>query len=269
MKPIPLHPLLIASYVAAIAFEVFFPIIVGFFIHRRFGARWKFFLFGMLVFFVSQIILRIPLVQVTQSFLGNALQTSQFLLYTWFFVLAITAGLVEEIGRYLGYRFLIKEDKTWEVGLMYGAGHGGIESMLLVGGLVLLGLINIIVISVTDYSTVTLPPDQVAAIQAARQQIAGLDWWIPLLGAYERFITIFFQIGLSILVLQTFLRRSLSWLVLAIALHALVDFVALVAVPLIGTIWVEVVLTFTLPLSLAIIFYFRPRPPVAEPSPAA
>lgn len=268
MGPIPLRPLLIAAYVAAIVFEIFFPLIVGYFIHRRFGVRWKFFLFGMLVFFVSQIVLRIPLVQLTQSLLGKSLQSSQLLMYAWIFALSITAGLVEEIGRYLGYRFLVKDNKTWEVGLMYGAGHGGIESMLLVGGLVLLGLVNIIVLSVTDYSALNLPPDQVAAIQTARQQIAALQWWLPLLGAYERFITIFLHMSLSILVLQAFLRRSFIWVIYAIAYHTLANFVALAALPFVGVVWVEVVLTFTLPISLVIIFYFRPRPPAAEPLPA-
>ncbi|MCC7164480.1 MAG: YhfC family intramembrane metalloprotease [Anaerolineae bacterium] len=269
METIPLNPLLIASYVAAIAFEVILPLVVGFFIHRRFGVRWKFFLFGMLVFFVTQLLIRIPLVQLVQAYLGQTIQSSQTFLYAWVFALALTAGLFEEIGRYLGYRFLIKDNKTWEVGLMYGAGHGGLESMLLIGGLVLLGLINYIALSTTDFSALNLPPDQLASIQTARQQYAGLDWWMPLLGAYERFITIFFHIAMSVLVLQTFLRRSLSWLVLAIALHTLVNFIALVLAQLTSVLWVEVALTFTLPLSLALIFYLRPRPAPPGPAPAA
>lgn len=269
MQPITLNPLLVPAFIAAIAFDVIFPLVVGYFIHRRFGVRWKFFLYGMLVFFVTQMILRIPLVQILQGYLGEALQTNQFLLYGWFFALAITAGLFEEIGRYLGYRFLIKNDKTWNVGLMYGAGHGGLESMLLVGGLAVLGLVNVIALSNLDLTTAPIPPEQLPAIQAARQQIAALDWWMPLLGAYERFLTVFLHIALSILVLQTFLRRSLIWLVLAIGLHTLVNFVAVVAVPLVGVVWVEGLLTLTLPLSLVIIAYFRPRPAQPQAVPAA
>src|SRR5207237_8795386 len=106
-------------------------------------------------------------------------------------------GLFEEIGRWLGYRFLIKYDRTWRVGIMYGAGHGGLESMLLVGGLALLGLINVITLGTTDFSQMNLSADQLAQIAQARQQLAALDWWLPLLGAYERFVTLFFQIALS------------------------------------------------------------------------
>lgn len=263
-----LDPRLIPTFALAIAFEIIFPLVVGFVIHRRFGVRWRIFLYGALIFLLSQLLTRIPLVQLIQLFIAPALQSSQTLLYAWFAALAISAGLFEEIGRYLGYRFLLKNDRTWQAGLMYGAGHGGLESMLLIGSLALLGLVNVIAIANTDFSQLNLPPEQLAQIEQARRQIAALDWWTPLLGAYERFITIFFHIALSILVLQTFLRRSLLWLVIAIAYHALVDFAAVVLAQLVSTIWVEVALTVTFPVSLALIYYFRPVPPSENLVPA-
>lgn len=255
----PLDSRLISSFIAAIAFDVLFPLVVGFYLRRRYQVRWRFFLYGALIFLLSQLLTRIPLVQVAQGYLTPTLQASPTALYIWYAVLALTAGLFEEVGRYLGYRFLIKNDRTWSVGLMYGAGHGGLESMLLVGGLALLGLVNVIALTSTDFSQMNLPAAQMAQIDAARQQIAALDWWTPLLGAYERFITLFFHIALSILVLQCFLRGSLEWLWIAILLHAFVDLGALLLVPLIGAVWVEVVLTLLLPLSFGIITFFRPR----------
>ena len=250
-----MSPLLLASFIITAAFEIIFPIVVGYYIHRRFGVRWRFFLYGALVFFLSQLVTRIPIVQVAQAFLTPTLQSSQILLYLWFVVLALTAGLFEEVGRYLGYRFLVKDNKTWQVGLMYGAGHGGLESILLVG---ILGVVNIIVL-------MSLPPGQSFQVEAARQQLASLDWWMPLLGAYERFITLFFHIALSILVLQTFLRHSLVWLIAAILLHALVDFGVVTLAQFISSIWVEAALTLTFPVSLGIIYYFRPRTITTEP----
>ncbi len=271
-----LNPMLIGSYVVAILFEILFPIVVGFYINRRFGARWRFFLYGALIFFLSQIITRIPLVQITESIIGPTLATSETLVWIWLIVLSFTAGIFEEVGRYLGYRFLIKpDDRKWNVGLMFGAGHGGLESMLLVGGLVLLGLINVIVISTTDFSAANLPPEQLAQLEAVRAQIAGMEWWTPLLGAYERFITIFFQIALAIIVLQVFIRKSLLWLFAAILLHGVVNLTVITAVRFVGPLWTEVLLTIMLPISLAIIYYFRPQgddaaaPPAGAPAVAA
>lgn len=258
--------MLIATYGTAVAFDILFPLLVAFLIWRRFHVAWRFFWFGALVFLVTQMLIRIPLVQIAQSLLGEQLQGSDVFLYAWLAVLALTAGIFEEGGRWLGYRFLIKKDFTWEKGLMYGAGHGGLESMLLVGGLALLGLVNMIVLTTTDFSTAPMTPDQLAQVEAARQQIAALDWWMPLLGAYERFVTIFFQIAMSIVVLQVFVRRSLRWLWLAIALHALVDFVAVVLVRFVGPVWTEAALTLTLPLSFYLILHFRPRENAPAPA---
>jgi uncharacterized membrane protein YhfC len=258
---------LLATFTAAITFDILFPLFVAFLIWRRYRVAWRFFLYGALVFLVTQMLVRIPLVQGAQFLLREQLQGSEIFLYVWLGVLALTAGVFEEGGRWLGYRFLIKKDFTWEKGLMYGAGHGGLESMLLVGGLALLGLINIIALSTMDFSQMNLPPDQLAQIEIARQQIAAMAWWMPLLGAYERFVTIFFQIAMSILVLQVFVQGSLKWLWLAIVLHALVDFVAVVLARLVGPVWTEVAITLTLPLSFFIILYFRPK--ASTPVPAA
>lgn len=257
-----LDPLLVPTFIIAIAFEVLFPLVVGFYIHRRYSVRWRFFLYGALIFFLSQMITRIPLVQVAQIFLAPYLQSSQVILYVWFVVLALTAGLFEEIGRYLGYKLLIKNDRTWNVSLMYGAGHGGLESMLLVGGSVLIGLINVLVLTSGDASQLNLPPEQ---LQAAQQQIAAVQWWAPLLGAYERFITLFFHISLSVIVLQCFVRGSLKWLWLAILFHAAANLAVLLLMQIVGAVWVEAILTLLLPLSLSIIYYFRPR--LVEPAP--
>lgn len=253
-----MNPLLIASFAVAIVFDVIFPLVVGYIIHRRYQVSWRYFLYGALVFLVSQLLTRVPATQVIQIVYADALKSSQTLLYAWYVILAVTAGLFEAGGRYLGYRFLIKDNKTWNVGLMFGAGHGGLESMLLVGGLALLSFIGIIALSNPNLPTANMTPEQLAQVEAARQQVAGLAWWMPLLGAYERFVTIFFQIALSILVLQVFLRQSWVWLFLAIALHAAVDLAVIVLAGLVGSVWTEVALTLTLPLSFGIIYYFRP-----------
>jgi uncharacterized membrane protein YhfC len=72
-------------------------------------------------------------------------------------------------------------------------------------------------------------------------------------------VTLFFQIAMSIWVLQVFTRHAWRWLWIAIALHALVDLGAVILARQIGAVWTEVALTFTLPLSLFFIVYFRPN----------
>ena len=131
--------------------------------------------------------------------------------------------------RYAGYRvFMGREPKTWSKAIMFGLGHGGLESMLLVGGQIVLSLINIVILSVINVNT--LPAAQ---RQAVIQQFAAINAqpvWLPLLAAWERLWTIPLHVALSVMVLQVFLRQRMIWLFLAILFHALVDFLA-VAIP--------------------------------------
>lgn len=45
----------------------------------------------------------------------------------------LPAALFEETGRWTAFRFFLKNHLTAETALMYGAGHGGAESILIVG----------------------------------------------------------------------------------------------------------------------------------------
>jgi len=59
-------------------------------------------------------------------------------------VLALSAGVFEEVGRYVDYGlFMRREPRTWSKAVMFGIGHGGLESAVPVGGLTLLGSVNL------------------------------------------------------------------------------------------------------------------------------
>jgi len=88
---------------------------------------------------------------------------------------------------------------------------GDLESALLVGGMAIIGLINVVVLSRMDPSTLPLSAEQLEQIQAAKSQVAALRWWEPLLGAYERVGAMAFHIAMSVLVLQRFLRDQRRW----------------------------------------------------------
>lgn len=212
----------LAASVVAILFEILLPLALAIFVRRRFGVAWRYFLFGALIFFLFQIISRAPAVLVIQNLIQPQLQASRPLLFAWLVILSLTAGLFEEGGRYIGYRWLMgREDKTWSKALMYGLGHGGLESILLVGGLSLLTLINLIALSSMNLQT--LPEQQRAIITQQLTQLSALPEWTPLVGAYERLFTLPVQVALSVLVLQVFRRGNLAWLWLAILAHAAVD----------------------------------------------
>src|SRR5690625_7031839 len=47
-------------------------------------------------------------------------------------VIGLSAGVFEEMARFILMRFLMKQ-RDWQSGFLFGAGHGGIEAVLFVG----------------------------------------------------------------------------------------------------------------------------------------
>jgi len=254
----------LAAGLIATLFMLVYPAAVAIWVHRRLQVSWRFFGYGALIFFLFQILTRIPAVQIIQSAIIPALQKSPDLRWIWFLALALTAGLFEEVGRYVGYRWLFRgQEKTWSRAVMYGVGHGGLEAWF-TAILSITTFINLIVLSQTGLSA--LPP---ATQEVVRQQIAAVNSqpvWLPLLGAWERFWTLPVQVALSVLVLQVFLQNSLRWLGLAILAHAAVDFSALAlgqvtAIPItVRPIAIEVLVAVYGLIGLWVIQHFRDNP---------
>ena len=209
----------------SVAFMIVYPAVVAIWVHREFNVSWRYFGYGALIFFLFQLLTRVPAIQVSQAALAPRLLSSPALRWGWLLVAALTAGLFEEGGRYVGYRWLMRgQDKTWPRAIMYGVGHGGLEAWFTA---VLAGttLINLIVLSKTGLAA--LPPAAQAQVAQSFAVLNAQPVWFPLLGAWERLWTLPVQVALSVLVLQVFRQGSLRWLWLAILAHTIVDFTAL------------------------------------------
>lgn len=154
------------------------------------------FLLGALAFFVSQVLLRIPILQVISenSASFHMFAVRQPILFA--VVIGLSAGLFEEPARYAAMRFFMKE-RNWRAGFVFGAGHGGIEAALFVGLNALMMLFS---------------PSAAAAYQT--EFFAG---------GIERFFAMMLHIGLSIFVLVGVVRKNLLYLLLAILLHGFIN----------------------------------------------
>jgi len=226
--PSTLHipPALVITTALAVVFVIGYPLALGVIVHKKLAVGWNYFWFGALVFLVSQLLTRTPIVTVLQAtVLTRLLLTSTAFTWIWLLLLAISAGLFEEVGRYAGYRLLLRrEPKTWAKAVMFGLGHGGLESIVVVGGQIVLTAINTIMLSTIDVST--LPAAQRQGVLQLFAAINAEPFWLPLLAAWERLWTIPLQVALAVMVVQVFRRQQMRWLWLAILFHALVDFVA-------------------------------------------
>ena len=215
-----MNTLLVVSFAVSSLGVVACVLFLGWYLNRRFGASWKWWALGLLVFLVFQGVLRVPWTIALPQIEGfREWLKSPNSQWIWIVVLCVSAGIFEETGRWVGCRFFFKpEDRVWKNALMFGAGHGGVEA-LVVALLQFSGAAFYLLLHVVDPAVLKLPPEKAAE---ALTQFAGLKGWEPLLGLWERLGTLVVHVGLSVMVLQ-FFRRSRAWLFWAILAHSLTN----------------------------------------------
>jgi uncharacterized membrane protein YhfC len=207
---------------------------------RKFKSPWKLFFAGGLTFVASQVVHLPAIYGLTALFANDALPSPPLEWVPAFnaVVLGLMAGICEETARYILFTFFLKKTSTWNDGVLVGAGHGGIESIILGlgGGLT---LINMVVMKNMDPALLGLPADQAAL---AQQQVAAF-WASPaymgFLGLFERVCAVCFHIVLSVMVLYSVINKKPVWFWLALLWHAIVDAGAVYLLPFIGAFGVE------------------------------
>lgn len=213
---------------------IFLPLLLGIWLVHRYRVSWKLFLIGAAGFVISQIG-HIPFNQfVLDPFVRDFLEPGETLgrVLIAALLFGLSAGVFEEVTRYLFYYFR-RSMRDWDEGLMFGAGWGGIEAILL-GLLAATTVINVYIYQnglLQNFMTAEELAGSAEAIAAGMAQIEELvnsPPWYFLLGAVERVIALVLHLSLSILVLQAFVRKNIIWLFAAIGWHTLVDAVAVV-----------------------------------------
>jgi uncharacterized membrane protein YhfC len=263
--------MLSAAYVLNFVGMILLPILLGIWLVRKFKLSWKLLLAGALTFIASQV-LHIPLVYGLTAAFKNGILPSIPQAWALLFnavLLGLLAGIFEETARYILFKFVLKNTRSWEQGLLVGVGHGGIEAILL-GFAATAAFLTMLGYRSVDLSTLpSIPADQ---LDLARQQVTAY-WsaalYMPFLGLVERVSAVSLHISLSVMVLYSIVRRQPLWFWLALLWHAFVDAVAVYFLPKIGAVPLEAVLLLMAAFSLWILFFLRPRFAPAEQVPAA
>ena len=210
---------------------IIIPVGLVVFFRKRYQASVKSFFVGCAVMLLFALVLeQIVHMVVLGSAAGVAIQSR-----TWAYALygALMAGVFEETGRFLAMRYVLKkEHKDAHNALMYGAGHGGFEMFVILSMGMVNNLIYALMINMGQTQTLLASLDDVSknTLQAAFDTLIQTPSWKFALSQVERIAAITAQIGLSVIVwfAATGKKSRMSLLFLAIALHALLDGVAVV-----------------------------------------
>lgn len=204
------------------------PVVLCIFLYRKKGAKLSSLLSGCICFFVFAIILEQMLHSVVLNAAGTAL-TDNIWLYALYGGLA--AAVFEETGRYIVMKRFMKKDMIRENALMFGVGHGGIEAIMIVGMTYFNYLMTSVMIN-TGQMQASLSGMEEEARTAALQGLSGL-WLLPSWQFYvagiERVQAIALHIALSVFVYKAVKSRRMQYLLMALGMHFIVDFLAVAA----------------------------------------
>ena len=206
----------IAAMVAVIILVIAVPLGTMLFLHKR-DEAWTTFLIGAGTFILFAMILeQLFHGLVLSSGIGEVIQGNIWLygLYA-----GLAAGLFEETGRFLAFRFALRrQDRI--TSLAYGIGHGGTEAFLIAG----LTMVNNLILGLTYANGGTVPDEAIPAVEALLAIPADMFLW----SGFERLTAMALHMALSVLVFAS-VRTSRRWLFpAAILIHVVVDFAAVV-----------------------------------------
>ena len=189
----------------------------------RKDVRWRPVIVGALTFLLFAIVLEpllhsVCLVQdnpISRAINGNPVL---YMLYG-----GLAAGIFEETGRWLAFRFPLKKDLERDTAVSYGIGHGGIEAVLVLGVTMIANLVFVMAYQKSPLDAAAMVGGTDAAAQMAAS-LSGLTAGTLILGLFERVLAMLLHIALSIFVFVSVRdRRQRSYFPFAVALHAIAD----------------------------------------------
>lgn len=221
------------------------PVALAWWLVKKHHARLSTILVGAGVFFVFALLLEPIVHQMVLKGPHGAAITGN----TWYYALygGLAAGIFEETGRFLGMKFLLKKEPTGALpAVSYGAGHGGMEMLMIFGITMISNLAISLMINAGQADTIlsAVPAETREQVEGQFMKLQELNAGQLLLGFWERISALILQLGLSIIV-WTAIRKSGKWLWLflaAILLHALVDGCAVVLSKSVSASAVEIII---------------------------
>ena len=210
----------IAVIVAVIILVTAGPLGIMYFLHKR-GGAWTTFLIGAGIFILFAFVLEnLFHALVLLVLFPNTETVIRGNIWLYGFYGGLAAGLFEETGRLLAFRFALRRRQDRITSLAYGIGHGGIEAFLTAG----LTMVNNLILGLTYANVETLPPEIAPLVETLLTTPADMFLW----SGFERLYAVAAHMALSVLVFAS-VRTNRRWLYpAAILIHAGINCTAVV-----------------------------------------
>ena len=227
--------------------------------HRKQGilSAW---LLGAAGFFVTQILIRLPILTALSA-QDWFIAFSQQHLFLYAFSLAFTAGLFELAGRFAVAK-LMRKRLTCNRALAAGLGHGGIEAILIVGITYINNLIYIFMMNSGTFDAVVAQTAamgvDVTQLYAIQDSLINTSPALFLLGGFERILAMTAHVAMSMLVCYGVAHQKiLPCILTCLGIHTLMDLTAGISLVLPQSIAYPVIYTILIVMAVLSLFVIR------------
>lgn len=206
---------------------IILPLVLAVYLKKKYQTGLRPFLVGAAVMLLFALVLeQLAHSLVLKSSVGAVIQSSTVLTAMYG---GLMAGLFEETGRYLAMKKLLRNG--WDnrgSALMYGAGHGGFEMMVLLVFGMLGNLLYTVLLNTGrgELLTGSLEGEALLTVQTAIQTLCETKPSLFLVSLVERLLALAAQLGLSVIVWKAAVGGEGKWFPVAILLHLALDAVA-------------------------------------------
>ena len=219
----------IVAICITLAVTLFLPLVIYlvYGIKNKGKGVWTAWLIGAAGFFLPQVVVRLPIINLLSGSEDyRRFSLTQYRLYV--FLLAFTAALFETAGRYAAAK-LMGSRLTYERGVAAGLGHGGIESMVIVGMTYVNNLILTIMINTGSFDALVKQVGQTGGDAASLEltelvltETAASSYYMA---GYERILTMVFHLALSLLMCYcVHQKKDFMGIGLCLVIHCGVDY---------------------------------------------
>ena len=213
----------VIAFAVSLLIQVGYPLAVTIFVRRRTRASWHLFGYGAAVFAAFQLFTWLPVSVYLDTVIGEHL-ASEELAFLWLVAMALTTSLLEEGGRWVGYHYLFPRRSfrlSWRNGVMYGLGHGSLETIILIAGLTFIYFLAYLLLGRLNLETLlaSMAPEDSQAVGDALREIVNTTWDQPLVVALERVLALPHQVAWALLVMQSRLWHQKRWFGYALLYH--------------------------------------------------
>ncbi|MBR2123028.1 MAG: YhfC family intramembrane metalloprotease [Lachnospiraceae bacterium] len=184
---------------------------------------------GAFGFYIFQILFRFPILNyMSEAGVLQRMQQSSLILYALF--LALTAALFETTARFAVAKIIEKRGLSYKRSIAAGMGHGGIESMILIGMTYISNLTYVAMIGNGTFDKVVEDAAasgiDVTELLEAKDALINTSGFIFALAGYERLMTMVMHVFLTVLICYFVIQKqSPKGFVLCFLAHGFVDFV--------------------------------------------